>query len=393
VSSTVLKTLQQCEDLAHGLAFLGTGGGGGSQELAVDLLSRALGAALQIRLVDAGELVDTNWTVTVSGGGSVGGVGGQGPSDEELASLGLAEEKYPGFGHLTGSSLDLLVDCVHEMEEYARVKIDAIVPGELGCFNGVVPIVVASLLGLPVVDADYCGRALPYGRQCIPAVSGLSMLPRVIIDRWGDTIVIAKAASAAMAERIAKQYYPIVFGSTGSAWLLMQPATARDVMARNSLTKALRIGEARRQALEKGENPVDAIVDVTDGWLLFKGEVTEEALEDRGEAFIFGYGTHRLIGVDEYAGQTFDVWYQNENHIAWKNGEPLVTSPDLICLVDLDTGAARPNDLVEAGWRAAVVGVRGHPAHRTEKGLEVLGPRFFGYDFDYVPIEERMQGV
>jgi DUF917 family protein len=351
-----------------------------------------LGTAQQIRLVDADELADSSWTVTVSGGGRVGGVGGQGPSDEELAGLGLLEEKYPGFGHLTARSLDLLVDCVHEMEAYARVKIDAIVPGELGCFNGIVPIVVASLLGLPVVDADYCGRALPYGRQCIPAVSGLSMLPRVIIDRWGDTIVIAKTASMAMAERIAKQYYPIVFGVTGSAWLLMQAVTARPVMARHSLTKALRIGEARRQALEKGENPVDAIVDVSDGWLLFKGEVVEEALEDRGEGFIFGYGTHRLVGVDEYAGQTFDVWYQNENHIAWKNGEPLVTSPDLICLVDLDTGAARTNDAVEAGWRTAVVGVRGHPVHRTEKGLEVLGPRFFGYDFDYVPIEQRMKG-
>ncbi len=29
-------------------------------------------------------------------------------------------------------------------------------------------------------------------------------------------------------------------------------------------------------------------------------------------------------------------------------------------------------------------------AFRTPKGLELLGPRHFGFDLDYIPIEERM---
>ncbi|MDR0359838.1 MAG: DUF917 domain-containing protein, partial [bacterium] len=27
---------------------------------------------------------------------------------------------------------------------------------------------------------------------------------------------------------------------------------------------------------------------------------------------------------------------------------------------------------------------------RTPRGLELVGPRYFGYDFDYVPLEERL---
>ena len=39
-----------------------------------------------------------------------------------------------------------------------------------------------------------------------------------------------------------------------------------------------------------------------------------------------------------------------------------------------------------------VIGVKGLEAFRSEKGLGGAGPRYFGFDIDYVPIEERMKG-
>ena len=40
------------------------------------------------------------------------------------------------------------------------------------------------------------------------------------------------------------------------------------------------------------------------------------------------------------------------------------------------------------GKRVRVIGLPAHPKWRTEKGIETAGPRYFGYDYDYVPIEE-----
>ena len=34
-----------------------------------------------------------------------------------------------------------------------------------------------------------------------------------------------------------------------------------------------------------------------------------------------------------------------------------------------------------------LIAIPAHPLWRTAKGLEILGPRHFGFDFDYVPIE------
>jgi len=96
--------------------------------------------------------------------------------------------------------------------------------------------------------------------------------------------------------------------------------------------------------------------------------------------------------LGEYEGQSFSIWYKNENHISWLNGEPFVTSPDCIAVVDLETGEALTNSVIASGQKVAVIGVKTlDPAYRTEKGLEILGPRHFGFDIDYVPIEERVR--
>ncbi len=39
-----------------------------------------------------------------------------------------------------------------------------------------------------------------------------------------------------------------------------------------------------------------------------------------------------------------------------------------------------------------VIGVKGLEAFRSEKGLGAAGPRYFGFEIDYVSIEERMKG-
>ncbi len=43
------------------------------------------------------------------------------------------------------------------------------------------------------------------------------------------------------------------------------------------------------------------------------------------------------------------------------------------------------------GLRVTVIGILCSPLWRTPEGLKVVGPRYFGYDIDYVPIEVKMR--
>jgi DUF917 family protein len=48
---------------------------------------------------------------------------------------------------------------------------------------------------------------------------------------------------------------------------------------------------------------------------------------------------------------------------------------------------------VRYGQRVTVIAFACDPIWRTPRGIEVVGPRAFGYDFDYVPIEDLHAAV
>ena len=384
MASVVLTTMQECEDFVHGLTFLGTGGGGGQAERGIELLAEELEAGHQIELLDIEELPDEAWTVTVAGMG--GRPPAEGPDPEELARIGLTEVKYEGFATLEAT--------VQELAHYAGVEVEAIVPIELGSWNTPAPIVVGLHLGLPTVDGDYAGRAIPEVTNLKPEIYRVPIWPVAFVDRWGNVCLLKKAVSTAMVDRIGRMLCRAAFGGVDIACYLLQAKEAKGFMVQGSLSRALAIGRARQEALEQGRDPASAMAQAAKGWVLYRGEVEAAEWEDRGEGYMFGYGTNRIQGLGEYEGHSFRIWYKNENHISWLNGEPFVTSPDCIGVVDLETGEALTNSVIAPGQRVAVIGVKTlDPAYRTEKGLEILSPRHFGFDIDYVPIEERVLGI
>jgi DUF917 family protein len=100
------------------------------------------------------------------------------------------------------------------------------------------------------------------------------------------------------------------------------------------------------------------------------------------------FGTNHIKGTGDYEGQTLDVWFKNENHVSWLNGKPWVCSPDLITLVYRESGEGTTSTLIKEGDEVVAVGMKGLEAFRSEKGLAGAGPRYFGFDIEYVPIEE-----
>ena len=97
-------------------------------------------------------------------------------------------------------------------------------------------------------------------------------------------------------------------------------------------------------------------------------------------------------GIGEYKGHTAYVEFQNENLTATVDGKILATTPDLISLVDTETYIPVTTDGLKYGKRVMVVGLKCFHLWRTEKGIELVGPRYFGVDTDYIPLEERCEG-
>ena len=65
-----------------------------------------------------------------------------------------------------------------------------------------------------------------------------------------------------------------------------------------------------------------------------------------------------------------------------------MTTPDLICIMDVDSGYPVTTEDLQYGLRVAVVGIAADQKMKTPAALEVVGPKGFGFKFDYLPLDK-----
>lgn len=366
-----IANLQDAEDLILGCLILGTGGGG-KPERGLQVFEAALEENLDLRWVDVEDIPDDALTVQPYGMGSVAPV--TQATLDEIQRAGL-KEVYP---------LTSMVEAVKELGAYLGRPITCIVPAEPGAANLPEPLVVGARLGIPVVDGDYAGRCIPEEMQTTPFLYGKHSYPFSAVDRWGNVTICKHTQNPLMLERIGKFLAVAAFGNTHMASTALSGKEMKEIVVRGTVTASLEIGRAIRRARQEGGDPVDALLRVVGGWRLFDGIVVKKDWEDR-DGYMFG--TVEIDGDGKYAGHTLKVWFKNENHVSWLDGAPYVCSPDLLTLCYPD-GRGTVNTTIAEGEQVVAVGIKGVEAFRSQYGLDYAsGPRYFGFDIDYVPVE------
>jgi DUF917 family protein len=342
----------------------------------MNMLRDALADGVPLEWVDVEDIPDDVWTVTAYSMGSIA------PLTQETLDEMQRVKLVDKFGRRS------MEEAIKELEKQLDGSIGCIVAAELGAGNTPAPLVSGARLGIPVVDGDYAGRAIPDEMQGTPYLYGKKSWPFASVDRWGNVAIVKYTVNPHMLERIGKMLSVAAYDGTTIAATPLPGNEMKQILVRGTLTRSLELGRAMRQAREKGEDPIEAAIAVTGGWRLFEGVVTRKEWEDR-DGYMFG--TTYVDGTGDFAGQALAVWFKNENHVAWLNGEPWICSPDLVTLAYKESGLGTTNTLIKEGDEIVAVGIKGLEEFRTEFGLdEACGPRYFGFDIDYVPIEELM---
>ncbi|MCC7181689.1 MAG: DUF917 domain-containing protein [Acidobacteria bacterium] len=318
------------------------------------------------------EDVPDDWTI-VSGGG-IGGGGAW-----EYVRERTAKQQLPTIPNAQSQALKALSTHIGRPFN-AVIRVEA-------AGAALTAMLVAAELGVPMVDACMSARARPEVQQSIPWINGISAAPMALVSRWGDEVVIDKTADDYRMEDLGRAV-AVASGGGASAALSMSAQELKRGVIRGSLTEALTLGRAVRQAREQGRDPVDALVKAAGGFKLFQGMVTKADMKgDRG----FTWWDVELAGTGPYRGHTYTIFVKNENIVTWLDGKPDAMSPDFIQNINPKTGdstVAKQLGGYEVGQEVAIIGWPSSPMWRTPKGIEVFGPRHFGFDFDYVPIEQ-----
>ena len=287
-------------------------------------------------------------------------------------------------------------------ERYTHTRFDKLLAVNPGPVLWGLPLYLAALRNRTCVDGDCAGRAIPEWTTTTLNVKHIRLAPALILSAYGDQVTVDSTQTNERTEQVGRA---IAVECGGWSVMVTCPSTGRrlrNAFVPGTITRALRVGRAIADAREKGEDPVPPCLDAAGGIKVFEGHVTSY---ERNERCGFMFGEILLEGSDSYAGRTCRIYQKSEYNLAWVNSKVAVTSPDSICIIDretadgltsfpdMDVGPYRRVREVDfrAGREVVVFGIKAHGIWRTKRGVELFGPKHFGFDIPYVPIDKRVR--
>lgn len=357
------------KNILYGATFLGAGGGGTLKDglrLLEEVMNEVEGE-LELEMVDPLDIKDHEYAVSVAGIGAPRAM-------EELEFGPEAIHVFEGM---------------EKVAFFSGKKLKYVMAGELGGFNTMVPMYVAIKKGIPFVDGDGNGRAVPELSTGLYPAYDILPNPLVLAGRNGDVIIslLGDPSDHVSAENIAR-HISVAYGMSAafSTWLV----GSKDIMEKlvpNSITNANKIGEIIIKAKETKQELSAEINKVIDCKEICQGKIIEIKHKTEGG---FDFGTTIVKGIGKYEGKTYYIDYKNENLLVRDDSNNvLITVPEIISMVDLEEIEPITNADTKKGMHVAFYGV---PAPqnwwKNKEGFECWVPilKKIGYEGEAVRI-------
>lgn len=316
----------QMYDVAIGACILASGGGG-SYQAAKKILDRGVASDATATVVEVSEVEEKSWLCVCANMGSPSAL---------FATINefAASNAFEGFqSYLRQTNPDY------------PGTFSYVLPVEVGAINSVTPLVVAVQKGVPVIDADGAGRAVPTLPLDTFAADGLPLFPNCIASNstalgapfHTASIHLAGQDPEAQAQPafLALQMSIPFGGIAGLATYAMNGATLRKKPpALGSLTLALRIGEQYRQG-SGGERArrLAALV-------RHAGRPCEEIFHGYVTRMIQATGATdvgHIVVAERPDGGGAQLWIYNQNESIYachsEQPGPCIMGPDSVCYV------------------------------------------------------------
>jgi len=260
---------------------------------------------------------------------------------------------------------DAALKTLTTLEEFLGKKAYAIIPVELGGFNTLAAVDVAARRGIPIVDADGAGRAVPEVHLKVYTIDNIPLAPVTVADIDAQNVVLIKQTlDSKAAERIVRTL-AAEWGQTAyTARRVLTGVQVKTSPILGTLSNAMRIGMLLRKAVD----PLNAILKETHGCKLFEGVVSAVERETKAG---FTWTTATLNGTHENEGSKFEFKAKNEVLIGYKDEKLAAIAPDIITPVHVETCKCVPAEKIKKGDKLVVIGIPAPKKWRTPEGLEL----------------------
>jgi DUF917 family protein len=366
-----------------GCYILGTGGGGSPYSTMLRLRGM-LRSGATARIVSPDDLKDNDRI------GCGGGAGSPTVGIEKLS----ADEMMDAQNHL------------YDLFKGGRAT--HIIPLEIGGSNGLQGLVLGSSanMDVPCVDGDWMGRAYPTKWQTTPVVFGerkIIFAPVAMADGNGNTVYMGNATSDLKVEQVLRAALSQMGSAVGTADAPVTGAETKRWAVEHTISLSWRIGREVARARKENridsvaESIIDAVGGASAGRVLFKGKVVGV---ERKLYLGHVYGEVIIEGTDAVYTGKIKIPFKNENIAAIRipdggdsetgkerNEDVLGIVPDLVSVIDAQNGEAIGTPEYRYGLLVQVLGFTASERWTSPKGIEIGGPKAFGFDhLEYKPL-------
>jgi hypothetical protein len=339
--------------LAYGAAFLGSGGGGKLDAglIILERMAREEGNKF-VELMDVSKM-GNGYAVPVSLIGS--------------AAEAEDDEDFRGIIRRAGETMrDNLAN--------DKKNLECIISGELGGENTIVSAYAAASLGIPMIDADCSGRAVPELGTSLFTINKIGVSPLVMAAGEGESVdtMITYPADPYNNDVMEKLARSICVAYGGTAAMSTWPVNREDIenkLLPGEISKSIAVGKLILNAQEKGLNIVDQILSNIDCREIATGTIKKVDLEVNGG---FEIGT---VTVADPAGD-YKIYFKNESLMARNpQGEIIVAAPDLISMIDMKSYRPLTNADLEVGMEVVYFSINAQSQWKKSKeALSVWEP-------------------
>lgn len=347
---------EDLDNLAIGSAILGSGGGG---DPAYDrwMAQHAMEQFGAVTLIGKDELPEDALVIPIA----------------FIGAPLVGVEKIP-----SGREISHLLSAIQKLRPSASL---VLLPAEIGGGNAYAPFSIASQMDLPVLDGDTLGRAFPELQMSACHLGGVSSSPAILADSLGNTAVI-EAIDSYQLEHLARSLAVAMGSYCALAFYLMTAGQARSTIVHGTLSKAMQMGAAFKQAQKNGNDPIEAILKEHQGKRLAQGKII-----DVNQTVQNGFLTGSATIQD--SPSVWTVIYQNE-YLFVRCAEKIVAStPDIFILFDQETGQPLTSESLQYGLQVVLAALPAPSIWQTAEGLALAGPQAFGYSHSYNPITQK----
>lgn len=354
-------TRQDLLDILMGCTILGTGGGGDMAE-GISLIDDALAKGKTFNMVTLDEAPPDALSCTPYMLGAISAL----PPEEEAAYARLPRIDAPA-----------ILLAYARFQEYLGQQFYGTVCCELGGSNTAIAFYAAAMSGHVIIDADPAGRAVPEITHSTYYINDLPAAPIVLANEFGEVMLLENVYDDLRAEAIVRALSIVSRNDIAAIDHALPVKKIRHALIPGTITLAQTMGRAHRTALEAGHDTAQAAAQTGGGAVMFRGQISD--CDWRTEDG-FTYGSITIAGDDDHQHQTYRIGLKNENMIGWLNGAVHATIPDLICLMDTQTGMPISNPDYATGMQVAVVILPAPRQFTTMRGLAAFGPAYVGLE-------------